>query len=569
MKQKILSLFFLTAILSLTFVSAATFTITTTTPADLTKSRTNTSFLITPNLQNSTTINIAVTLPQQINDSKGNVINLNSPFVIPPFTGISNGQTQGPVPISYAAGTVPANFIIGKYTVNAIITAIDTANTNNTLTQNVPINFINDFCNNGENGTDLSISRVDINNEDGDDTEWKPLDSIIVKVEVSNDGTERVKEVFVELGLIDSDGKNIIKNMDDLTNRKISIGSISDGKDSTKEFRFKVPFDFNEENYKLVVKAYSDDVGQKNLCTAHSSDLDNNFYNLISGTRETDENKQVIVTNTILSPELGQCGDKIQLSGEVANIGDTDYEDKVKITLFNKELGINSFDEISTDLEQGDSSPFSFDFDISATAAEKTYTLEMRTYYDYDTGDNTYNLDSDETFTKVIKVQGNCKTTSTIPTIAEPAISAELDSSTPEAIAGKDVLIVATIRNNDKKDVTYTVSVSDNTGWSSLVSVEPKTITIPAGQSSDATITLKIDNDAQGDNDFTIKATYGDNLVKQYRGSVTVTKSQAALDSIAKHFQNNWYIYLIVLVNLILIIAIIAVIRKMIKPRKA
>jgi len=370
--------------------------------------------------------------------------------------------------------------------------------------------------------------------------------------------------------LIDSTGKNVINKMDNLDNKKISIGTISDGKSVSKDFKFTVPFDFNDESYKLVVKAYSEDQGgQKSLCVAHSSDLDNNYYQSISGTRETDENQQVIITETLLSPETAQCGDKVQLSGDVANIGDTDYTDKVKITLVNKELAINANQEINTDLDQGDSTSFSFDFDIPATAAEKTYTLSMKTYYDYDTSDDTYALTSDKTFTVSLPVQGNCKTTPTTPTIAEPTISAELDTSTPQAMAGNDVAILATIRNNDNEDQTYTISVSDNTAWSSLVSIEPKTITIPAGQSQDVVTTFKIDSDATGVNDFTVRATYGENQVKQYKGSVTITQPSNPFDLIGTHLQQNWYIYLIVLVNLILIIAIIMVIRKMMRPRKA
>ncbi len=569
MKQKSILLFLVCAILSLALVSAANFSVTTSPVLDLSKSKTNSSFLITPNLQTGQLVNILVTLPQQISDSKGNVIALSPPYSFT-LNNIANGQTQGPINIFYTAGTIPANFIIGKYTVNAVVNATDTTNSTNTLSQNVPINFISDFCTNGENGTGLSISRVDVRNDNGDDTDWKPLDSITVKVEVSNEGTERVRKTYVELGLIDSLGKNVIKNMEDLTDRKISIGSLSDGKDSTKEFKFKVPFDFKEENYKLVVKAYSDDVGQKALCIAHSSDLDNTYYQSISGQRETDEEKQVIVNdNVLISPEIAQCSDTVQLSGEVANIGDTDYEDKIKVTLYNKELGINTFSEISTDLSQGDTTPFSFDFTIPATVSEKTYNLEMKTYYDYDS-DGTYNLISDKIFSKTLKVEGNCKTVTPVtPAITEPSISAQLSSETPQAIAGKEIAIQATIRNNANKEVTYTISVSDNSDWSSLVSVEPRTVTVAGGQSKDVIATLKIDKEASGDKEFTIKATYGDNQVKSYIGQVTIVKPNNPFGSIGTHFQENWYIYLIVLVNLILIIAIIVVIIKMMKPRRA
>lgn len=567
MKQKILSLFFLTAILSLALVSAANFSILTTSPASLTKSTSQTSFLITPTIPTGQSIDIAITLPQQIVDSNNNIITLNPPYTFN-FNSVINGQTQGPVAISYNSGTVPNNFVVGTFTVNANITATDTTNSSNTLSQAVPIKFINDFCTSGENGTDLSISRVDIRNDDGDDTEWKPLDSISIRVDVSNDGSDNVREVYVELGLINPSGKNIINDMDNLDNKKVNLGTINDGKSKTQNFKFNVPIDFDEEDYRLVVKAYSTaSGGQKALCTAHSSDLDNSYYNSISGVRETDENKQVIIDNVILSPDVAQCGDNVQLSGEVANIGDTDYFDRIKVTLFNRELGINQNEEIDTDLEQGDSTSFTMNFNVPQNATEKTYTLEMKAYYDFDTGDDTYNLVSDKTFTKTMQVQGNCIPTPTVPKI--PTITAQLDSSTPDAVAGKEVLIQATIKNNANTAQTYSVGVSGNTAWSDLISIDPNTITVPAGQSRDVSIALNINSNAQGDNDLTIKTTDSSGQTTQQSITIAVTKSGADLGPLAENLQNNWFIYVIILVNVILIIAIIAVIIKMTRPRRA
>ncbi len=566
MKQKILSLFFLTAILlSFALVSAANFSISTSTPADLTESRNQTSFLITPAIPTGQSIDIMVTLPQQISDGKGNVVTLNPPYTFN-FNNVLNGQTQGPVTVLYTSGTVPNTFLVGKFSANVNITATDTTNSSNTLTQTVPINFVSDFCTFGENGTDLSISRVDINNANGDDSEWDPLDEIIVKVEVSNDGNERVKSVNVELGLFDSQGKNVVKDLEDLNDKKIDLGSITDGNEKTAEFKFTVPVDFKEENYKLVVKAYSDDAGQKNLCTAHSSDLDNDFYQAISGQRETEEEKHIIVANLVLSPETAQCGDKVQLSGEVVNIGDTDYEDQVKVTLFNKELGINKEEVIMENFDQGDSSSLTFEFDIPGTAAEKTYTLELRTYYDYD-GEGGYDITSDKKFIKTIKVEGNCQATPT-PASRAPSINAILDPETPEAIAGKEVVILATVTNRDTKDATYTVNVFENTAWSDLISIEPKTITVPAGQSEDVTIRLNIDPTAEGDKEFTIRVNYGADQTAQEKVVLTITKSAGAdFGSIGKHLKNNWFIYVIIIINVILIIAIIMVIRRMMRPR--
>jgi hypothetical protein len=568
MKQKILMMVLLTVVFSVALVSAANFSVSTTTPNSLSKSINHTSFLITPNLQTGQAVNMVVTIPQQISDGS-NTITMNPPYTVA-FNNVLNAQTQGPVVVAFNPANLPTNFNIGSFTASVNITSTDVTNSSNTISTIVPITFSSDFCTNGENGTDLSITRVDISNNDGDDTEWNPTDSISVKVEVSNDGSESIKSTYVELGFIDSSGKNVINNMDNLADKKIKIGTISDGKSVTKTFTFDVPVDINAEDYKLVVKAYSTDKGgQKAICTSHSSDMDNNFYQSISGSRETDENKQVIVNNVILSPDTAQCADNVQLSGDVVNVGDTDYEDRIKVTIFNKELGINDNVELNTDLSEGDSSSFTFDFNIPQNASEKSYNLDMRTYYDYDTNDGTYNLVSDRTFSKSITVQGNCQNTPVTPANVAPTITADLDSTTPEAIAGKEVLLKTTIRNNDVKDVTYTLSVSGNTAWSSLVSVDPQTVTVPAGQSKDVTVDLNVDSTATGDKQLIIQANYGNNQVKSQSVSVTITPASAALGSIGQHLSQNWFIYVIILVNVVLIIAIIVVIVKMMRPRRA
>jgi uncharacterized membrane protein len=301
------------------------------------------------------------------------------------------------------------------------------------------------------------------------------------------------------------------------------------------------------------------------ICGSSSSDLDNTYYQTIDGIRQTDEDRQVIVDNIVSSPEeIVQCGDKVQVSGDVVNIGDIDYEDQVKVNLYNKELGIDIDKVISGDLNQGDSESIDFDFDVPANAAEKTYTLQFTTYYDFKSGDS-YRTVSQEKFLHTLKVQGNCKpVTNNNPKVQ---ISAELDPETPEAIAGKQVMIKATIKNIAEAPADYTLSVYGNSAWSSLVSIEPATLSLAAGESKTAIIVLNVDKDAKGENDFTIKSTSGSYSTEQ-NVALSVSQSQVQLGSFIDSIVKNWFIYVIILVNLVLIIAIILVIKRMISPRK-
>ncbi|MEK6872805.1 MAG: putative S-layer protein, partial [Nanoarchaeota archaeon] len=124
-----------------------------------------------------------------------------------------------------------------NYNGNIVVTDAN----NNTDTLTVPVSFVGSFCKQGEKGTDLEINKVDIDNSDGDDDEWSPLDEIEIKVEVSNEGDEKIKDVNVEIGLFNSEGKNVIKDMKDLDNEEIELGSIKDDDEDTATFNFKVP----------------------------------------------------------------------------------------------------------------------------------------------------------------------------------------------------------------------------------------------------------------------------------------------------------------------------------------
>ncbi|MDP2925597.1 MAG: putative S-layer protein [Nanoarchaeota archaeon] len=571
MKSKILYSSLLMLILSIAIVSA-TVTITSTTPNSFTKSLTQSSFIVTNH--GTDNVRLTLTIPATIDDSKGHSITLSttSPII---YNNIAPGQSTGAINIAYSGDT--ALFKIGEFSINIVVKSEQmnpdgTINPSNNMTLNVPVKFINTFCRYGENDSGLSISTVDINTNGEDDYEWRPLDEVTIKVKVENVGTDKISNVNLELGLIDSNGKNTISNMDNLDNKKVSLGTISEDKEKTYEFKFKVPVDFKDENYLFVVKAYKSGK-EAEICTSSSSDLESKYFQSISGTRVTDTDKQVVVDNIILSPEeKSQCGDKVQISANVVNIGDEDYLDQVKVTLYNKDLNINLVQEVREDLDQGDSYNIDFEFDVPQNAQEKTYTLEFRTYYDYDEDDNTYGEISSSKFYKTIKIEGNCeKIDTTIPTVPQARITAELDPETPEAVAGKQVIIKSNIKNTGTTESTYTITVYGNSAWSSLVSINPTDVKLAPGESKDVSIVLNVDAAAEGEKEFSIRAlsAASDKAVEQ-KVSLLIVKPSATADysAVSEHLKKNWFIYLIILVNLILIIAIIAVIRRMVSGPK-
>ena len=60
-------------------------------------------------------------------------------------------------------------------------------------------------------------------------------------------------------------------------------------------------------------------------------------------------------------------------------------------------------------------------------------------------------------------------------------------------------------------------------------------------------IILAVDEQASGDQEFTIKTTYGTNKSKEQRVELSVEReggsSTGNLDSVTEHFRKNWFIY--------------------------
>ena len=534
---------------------------------------------------------LAVTLVLANHSGPTTSLNFNEPSMSQTFTltGLSEESTYiltkpttntQVTSFTFSTGdsfTVPTGSTTQEITLTAIVEydkiEVGTPYTGNIIVTNgaddtdivtIPVEFVSTFCSEGDAGSDLEITDVEIDNRDGDDEEWSPRDKIEIEVEVTNNADVKIKDVIVEIGLFDSTGKNIIKDMEDLDDEEIDLGSIKDDDEDTAIFTFTVPADFEDDDYKLVIKTYSEDLGQDMECSSESNDLSDNLFESIDGEREEDEEKHIIFDNIKVSPNPAQCSEKIQITGELFNIGDYDYEDQVRVTMFSEGLGIDTEKTVREDFDQGDSELVDFEFDVPATTEEKLYTIEFRTFYDYDDDDDSYDEVSDEKFTTSIRIAGNCNIQNT-----NVAITANLDSETPEAVPGKQVIINSKLRNTGDIATSYTISVLGNSEWSSVSSIEPKVVNLLPGESRDVSIALTINEDATGDKELTIRANY-DGKTTDQRIVLTIGDGKMApadLGPFVNHLRDNWFIYLIILVNLVLIIAIILVIKSMVSPR--
>lgn len=410
------------------------------------------------------------------------------------------------------------------------------------------------FCNFGETGGNLEITSIGINKA-GDDDTWNLLDTVEIEVKVENVGNDKIKEVIVELGLFDSNDKNQVSdlNFENTDEEVIKIGSINDGSRGTATFSFKVPADFEDGNYKLAIKAYSDDLGESKECTDMSDDFGvDDRYTDISVDRESDSGKFIAFDNIEFTPQDATCGDSVTMTLDVYNVGDEDQEDQVKVNLENTELGISESFEIRADLNQGDKETINFDFVVPQDATDKTYSLRLSSDYDYRSG--SYKKSSDEDIPVQFAVKG-CGTT----TEGQAAlINAQLESD--EVLAGEDLIVRATITNLKSNRASFGITAADFQSWATLKSVSPQIVDLEAGASTDVILTFSVNEDASGDESFTIEARDSSGKVDTKEVVVQniegVSQPSTGLSNI---LGGNIYLWIIGAVNVILIILIIIV----------
>ena len=412
------------------------------------------------------------------------------------------------------------------------------------------------FCSAGETQvSNLTIDEVswDNNGNGGDEDNWELLDEIEVEVKVANDNQDRDVDAVVELGLFDSSGKNLA---DDLTFTEDSDGddeqidvTINNDDKETVKWVFKIPADFNTGDYRLAVKVYNDDRGESRDCKDSASEFDNGFYQPVTVEQTSDEGRFVVVEDIELESPL-TCGQTVSGEYTVFNVGEDD-EDRVKITLRNRDLNLEEIREITSDLDQGEDETLDFTLQIPATAQNGNYVLEFFTEYDYRNG--IYKQESDDSFDFPIEVIGCSQNLGNSGgSLTNLEINAELSS---EAEAGKELVVTATLKNTGTQDADYGLSARGYSSWAELVEISDSTVSIDAGESKEVTFTLMVNEDAVDAQTFDIQVTSsGRTQIQTVEVELAAASRASSLISVG-----NPIIWVIGIVNLILIILIIVV----------
>ena len=241
------------------------------------------------------------------------------------------------------------------------------------------------FCSLGSKDTNLTIEKAKLKST-GSKTKWLAGDTVELQVEIANKGSNTLNDVVIEMGLRDSRGVNNVREFTfkEEENYRRDLGDLRSEEEEDTTFTFTVPASLDEGDYRLILKAYMR--GQESsVCTEQVSDFNEVSYQTIEVEREDDEGKFIRFDKILFMPNVASCGDNVQLTAHITNIGDED-QNRVNVVLRSAKLRLNVAKEISSGLDEGEDTSITLSFNVPKDAAAEMYNLELNAEYDYKNG---------------------------------------------------------------------------------------------------------------------------------------------------------------------------------------
>lgn len=385
------------------------------------------------------------------------------------------------------------------------------------------LNVKQNYCENGNRGDKL---RIDVSEPDNGD-DFYPGETITVSLNVENRDNDAV-DFVIETELFDlTDGESIEDaSLDD---------GLDEDEDNDYDLEIKAPYSIDpSHDYVINVKVYEDG-SEEDECRQDSISI------------ELKKRTHDIVVDKKSFSSILSCGAPLGLTLKVANAGKEDEED-VKVIVSNTALNLNS--QLTKDIDEGDYENYYFN-DILPIVAPGNYTLDIKIDYEYDTVYDTVS----------IQLGPGC-----VSQRKDVSLSI-LQQGT--AAVGQDAIIKATVTNTGTARTRYTISVSDYTNWGSLVRIEPTSLDLDAGQSSDVFITFRPNENASSINSFKIKAAF-DTSSKSQDASLTLASKQTTIPSsffeqLSFELKRNPGLFIL---NIVLVIIVIVLIVIAARPRR-
>lgn len=462
------------------------------------------------------------------------------------------------------AYTVPSNLEFEEeYKVT--ITALDnSSNASVTLTFNENTNFYD-----GDNKGELEVADMELDVSNGfgeEDNYWYPFDETEITFNVENNGDYDIENIKIEVCVWDETKGKCVFDEEDM-----EIDTDDFDLDSGDEQDVKITFTVDAENlkagntdYTIYVKATGELTGDD--AEDDSVDGDETGDSEFQGIEIYTDDDFVIINNIQFNSESASCGDTIELTADVWNVGESDLDDdEVYVKVYSKELGIDKTFEFNDGINAMESETITLPITLK-DVSEKNYLIQLTAYSDEDMDDEdifvTRHDEDESTFYTELKVEGSCSTSST-PTAA---VSAKLDS---EAKAGQQLIVKATIVNTGSTAKTFTLSASSYADWASSATLDKTSVTLNAGASQEVSITLEVLKDASGENGFDIEVLDGNKFLSQ-PVAVTIEKASflPSFTGFVSGFGDNAYLYGIGALNILLVAAIIFVAVKVARRKK-
>lgn len=403
------------------------------------------------------------------------------------------------------------------------------------------------------NPGELEIKSIDITNngipysEFGeDDNNWFPFEEIEVNIEVKNDGKYDVDDVSIEWGVWDIENKDWLIDIDEEKDVNIKDG---DKESFTVTFKLDDDLDLNlddfsdnSDNYRIYVRAEGTiddrDAGSLDGKDTCASDFEASTILI----------EDFVILDNLNVPEVVSCGESLQITADVWNIGDRD-QDEVKVNVYGRE-SVLDFDETFEigDLNGFDNERLQFNLNIPKEGLENKFYSLIFEVLDED-NDIFENSDDDlARFTVPFEVIA-CK-----KPIDFVKISAVLDS---DAVEGKPLRIKATILNSGDNSGLFTLEATGHTSWANSVIIDQPTLLLDSGESRDVIFTFEVKDNARGTQEFSIELTSEGETIKQ---PVQVTVSPSSLFGITgAAIGGGGYLWALGIVNIVLVIIIIIV----------
>jgi len=532
MKNKSLTFSVLGVLTLLTLLSFASATITLTNAPTL--SRDGNSFTITVTSTVNDTLSFSST---PVTTANGKIITFTPLTLVPVTANVSQ-----PITINYTVQN-DSQFTFGT-NYSTTLTATGLSSATSTLSfENLPSEYPN-------LGGNLVISIDSLSNDGfGDDTSWFALDSVTAKINVENNGPDKIKSISVSYGLYDTQhNKWIFKD-------KASSFSLNDGDDRTLTVDFKLTqlskFDTdNTGNYRFYAWATGEDEefdSQKTSVTASESiemQFENDFVTL--------DNIQILNSESTIS-----CGQDVQLTADVVNIGSDDQQN-IYVQLVNTQLGINQKVEVG-DIDSMEKATLDFTFTVPEDVTEGNYQIQLAVYNDNDEVYTTEFGNDDALFKLPVSISGSCST------IVPVAVAANLETV---AKAGAEFSVKATITNTASTKKTFTLELSDYTDWSTLVSVDKTSLVLDAGKSTDVLINLKANEGISGNKNFNIVIKEGTKVFTQpVSVSVQGVGGGFNITGLFAGLGGNTYLWVIGALNVLLVLIIIVVAVRVVRKK--